>query len=133
MDVISASTIAAAYEASLTPIGSVSNLRNLVGDPLLSWSTAPVPAAMECGHSPMVSLSKWLRLYTPGSPFLPRHSAHSLLSPPGLPVMSTSETFHVDLVFPTWPGLSCFEFAATPADVTCTQDALPKFLVELRM
>ena len=73
LDIVSVETAAAAYKASLIPIGSVADLRSV---------TAPVLAVLERGHQPMVTLSEWLRLYVPSTAFSPASGAfNSLLSP----------------------------------------------------
>ena len=71
LDIVSVEIAAAAYEASLIPIGSVADLRSITGEAMVSWATAPVLAILERGHQHIVTLLKWLRLYVPGTAFLP--------------------------------------------------------------
>ena len=43
LDVASADTVAAAYEESLIPVGSVADLRSITGDAMVSWATTAQP------------------------------------------------------------------------------------------
>ena len=90
---------------------------------MVSWATEPVLAVLERGHRPMIMLSKWLRLYVPGTPFLPASDAsHSLLSP-SFTSMPGVEHITIEDEPVASTALPCLDFATTPTDVTCTQDA----------
>ena len=46
LDIISVETAAAAYEASLIPVGSVADVRSITGDAMVSWATASILAIL---------------------------------------------------------------------------------------
>ena len=86
LDIVSVETAAATYKASLIPICSVADLWSVTRDTMISWATAPVPAVLDRGHQPMVTLSKWLQLYVPGTAFsLPWVPLTAFCRPPSLP------------------------------------------------
>ena len=83
LDVFSAETVAPACEASLIPVASYADLRCIPRDAIVPWATTLVVAILEHGHRPMLTLSKWFRLYVPGTAFsLASSTSNSLWSPP---------------------------------------------------
>ena len=123
LDVVSVETVAAAYEASLIPVGSVASLRSITGDAMVSWATAPVLAILERGNRPMVTLSQGLRLYVPSTAFSPASSTSNSLLTPRFTSTPSAEPIAIDDEPAVSAALPCLNFATTPADVTCTQDA----------
>ena len=123
LDIFSVETAAAAYEASLKPIGSVADLRSITGDGMVLWATAPVLALVEPGHKRMVTLSKWLRLYVPGTTFSPASSSSTSLLSPSFTSTPSAEPIAVDNEPAVSAALPCSNFPTASLDGTCTQDA----------
>ena len=73
----------------------------------------------------MISLSKWLRHYTPGTPFQLVSGTYSLLSPAvpaAQPALPTIDAINVDQGSPVSSMPAYLDFSATPVDLTCTQE-----------
>ena len=90
---------------------------------MVSWATAPVLAILERGHSPMVTVSKWLWLYVPGTEFSSASSTSNSLLWPSFTSMPSAEHIAIDDEPAVPAALPCLNFAAAANDVTCTQDA----------
>ena len=90
---------------------------------MVSWATAPVLAILERGHRPMVTLSKWPWLYVLGTAFSPVSSTSNNLLSPSFTSTPSAEPIAIDDEPAVSAALPCLNFATTPADVTCTQDA----------
>ena len=81
---------------------------------MISWATAPVLAVMEHGHQPMVTLSKWLRLYVPDTAFLRASSASNSLLSPSFTSTPSAKRVTVDDEPAVPATLPCFGFRDHP-------------------
>ena len=104
-------TAAAVYEASRIPVGSVADLRSVTGVAMVSWATTPILAILERGHRPMVTLSKWLRLYVPGTALSPASSTSNSLLLPSFTSTPSAEPIAMDDEPAVSAALPCLNFA----------------------